>query len=259
MSASSGSAPAPMLTMSGVWAAYDRAVPVLRGVDLAVASGEIVALLGGNGAGKSTALKAIAGLVPVGAGRIQLAGEDIAGLAPHRIVARGIAFAVQGKEVFPSMSVEENLLLGAFSRRDGEAVKADIEKTYATFPVLSNRRGQAAALLSGGERQILVIARALLARPRLLLVDEPSAALAPRLIDEVMGILTTLREQGLSILLVEQNVTAALEIADRFFVLREGRVVLDGVSADRDHFEEIKRTYYGVVMGDSPNDVVRPA
>jgi branched-chain amino acid transport system ATP-binding protein len=245
-----------ILTLQGVRASYDGVVAVLKGVDLSIPQGSIVALLGGNGAGKSTVLKAIAGLVPVSSGSVRLMGDDIQGLRPHWIVMRGIAFAVQGKDVFPSMSVEENLLLGAFSRHDRAEIRIDCERMYAMFPVLKRRSKEPAAILSGGERQMLVIARGLMARPKLLLVDEPSAALAPRIVDEVMAILLDLKRQGLSIMLVEQNVNAALDIADRFFVLRDGKVVIDGDASDRGRFDEIKKTYYGVVMGDAPAGAV---
>jgi branched-chain amino acid transport system ATP-binding protein len=230
---------------------------VLKGVDFSLREHTIVALLGGNGAGKSTVLKTIAGLVPVSRGSVRFMDEDITGLRPHRIVRRGIAYAVQGKDVFPSMSVEENLFLGAFSRHDNAEIRVDGDRMYDMFPVLRKRRAEPAAILSGGERQMLVIARGLMARPRVLLVDEPSAALAPRMVDEVMEVLSSLKKQGLSIVLVEQNVTAALDIADHFFVLHDGKVAVDGDASDRQRFEEIKKMYYGVVMGDSPRGTVQ--
>jgi branched-chain amino acid transport system ATP-binding protein len=242
----------PIVDLSGVWASYDGIMPILQGVNLSVKKGQIVSLLGGNGAGKSTTLKAIAGLVKVTSGSIRVAGEEISKLRPHRIVRKGVAFAVQGKDVFPSMTVEENLYLGAFSRSDTAVVRLDAERFYAMFPSLHARRHEPAAYLSGGERQMLVMARALMANPKVLLIDEPSAALAPKVIDEVMRTIANLKNQGITILLVEQNVSAALEIADHFFILREGRVVSEGDASKSGSFEEIKKEYFGVVMGEAP-------
>ena len=244
----------PILSLDNVWASYDGGMPILQGASLSIAPGRLVALLGGNGAGKSTTLKAIAGLLHLHSGSIRLQDEEITGLRPHQIVTRGVAFAVQGKDVFPSMTVEENLLLGAFSRKDAQAIRDDLDEMYEMFPVLRTRREQAAAYLSGGERQMLVLARGLMVRPSLLLVDEPSAALAPKIVEEVMQTLKKLKERGLTILLVEQNVSAALEIADEFLVLRGGVVVASGDIADRDSFEMIKKMYYGVVMGEATDD-----
>jgi branched-chain amino acid transport system ATP-binding protein len=241
-----------VLQLDDVWASYDGVMPILQGVNLSLQKGKIFALLGGNGAGKSTTLKAVAGLLKVTSGRIMFGGDDISKLRPHQIVSRGIAFAVQGKDVFPSMSVDENLRLGAFSRSDKAAINEDADQLYDQFPSLKKRRDQPAAILSGGERQMLVMARGLMARPQVFLIDEPSAALAPKVVDEVMQAISDLRAKGLSILLVEQNVNAALDIADHFFVLREGRVVADGDASQRGRFEEIKKIYFGVVMGDAP-------
>jgi branched-chain amino acid transport system ATP-binding protein len=203
-------------------------VLALRGMDLEVRQGELVTLLGSNGAGKSTTLRAISGLVPAAAGRILWRGGDLAGVPAHRIVRLGIGHCPEGRRVLSRQSVAVNLELGAYLRRDRDSIASDLERCYGLFPRLAERRSQLAGALSGGEQQMLAIARALMGRPELLMLDEPSLGLAPKLVGEVMAALAQLHQGGLTILLVEQNAQAALEIADRGYVLEAGQLTLQG-------------------------------
>ncbi|MCC7281949.1 MAG: ABC transporter ATP-binding protein [Acetobacteraceae bacterium] len=235
-----------MLRVEGLEAGYGR-TRVLRGVSFHVPERGLVALLGGNGTGKSTVLKAVAGLLRPTAGTITLAGGRIDGMAAERLPGRGLVLVPQGKEVFAAMSVEENLLMGAFHRRGARgALAADLDAAYTRFPRLNERRRLAAGMLSGGERQMLAIARALMARPRLLLLDEPSAALAPKLVDEIADAILALRnEAGLTLLLVEQNVGMALDLADHIHVLRDGRIAFERAVADGVAIDELREYYLG--------------
>jgi branched-chain amino acid transport system ATP-binding protein len=205
---------------------YYRAIHALKGVSLEVREGEIVTLLGSNGAGKSTTLRSISGLARPRSGRIRLGGVDITGRAAHDIVAMGVAQAPEGRRLFPRMSVLENLEMGAFRRSDRAAVAADLERVYTLFPRLHERRRQRAGTLSGGEQQMCAIGRALMASPRLLMLDEPSMGLAPILVERIFEIIREINAQGATILLVEQNALMALETAHRGYVLETGRVVL---------------------------------
>ena len=203
-----------------------RALHALKGVSLEVREGEIVTLLGANGAGKSTTLRSISGLARPRSGRIRLRGADIAGRPPHEIVGMGVAQAPEGRRLFPRMSVLENLEMGAFRRGDRAAVAADLERVYGLFPRLQERRRQRAGTLSGGEQQMCAIGRALMASPTLLMLDEPSMGLAPILVERIFEIVRAINAQGTTILLVEQNALMALETAHRGYVLETGRVVL---------------------------------
>jgi branched-chain amino acid transport system ATP-binding protein len=232
-----------MLEVSDLHAGYGR-VEVLRGVSFHVARGEIVVLIGPNGAGKTTTLKAVAGLLPARQGDIRFEGRQVAGTPAHRLVRDGIALIPEGRMVFPDQTVRDNLLLGAFGRR-GDGIEADIERHFGRFPILREREGQLAGTLSGGEQQMLAIARGLMARPRLLLLDEPSLGLAPRLVREVFGVLPRLREEGLTLLLVEQMALLALGIADRAYVLERGRIVLEGTGQDLLRDPAVARAYLG--------------
>lgn len=214
-----------MLTVEGLSSAYGR-IAVLHGIRLTVAPREIVALIGANGAGKTTLLRCLSGVQPITAGRVEFDGTAIAGLGPHKRVALGIAQSPEGRQVFGPLSVEDNLRLGAFRRRDGAAARLD--RIYAMFPALAEKRGVAAASLSGGQQQMLAIGRALMSEPRLLLLDEPSLGLAPLLVDQILAAVTALRQDGVAVLLVEQNAAAALAVADRGYVLETGRVVQEG-------------------------------
>jgi branched-chain amino acid transport system ATP-binding protein len=233
-----------LLEIAGLTAAYGQ-LRALHGVDLTVGEGQVVALLGPNGAGKTTTLRAVCGMVRTG-GRIALRGRDLAGRATEKVARLGVAHVPEGRGTFAGLTVEENLRLGAYGRRDAAAVRADVEHWYATFPQLAHRRGQPAGSLSGGEQQMLAVARALLSRPALLLLDEPSLGLAPMVVREVFAVLGRIRaEHGTGMLLVEQNAALALELADAAYVLEAGRTVLSGAAADIRTEDSVRRSYLG--------------
>jgi branched-chain amino acid transport system ATP-binding protein len=233
-----------VLEISGLRAAYGP-VEALRGIDLQVYAGELVCLLGANGAGKSTTLRTISGLLRPTAGRIVFDGRPIAGREPGMILQAGIAHCPEGRRVFPYLSVEENLLMGAYVRRDGASIAADLARVCGHFPVLGERRRQAAGTLSGGEQQMLAIARALMARPKLILFDEPSLGLAPTLVETTFAIIADIRRQGTTVLMVEQNAYLALRMADRAYVLETGRIVLAGAAADLMADDHVRHAYLG--------------
>ena len=233
-----------MLEIAGLRAAYGP-IEALRGVYLEVRAGELVCLLGANGAGKSTTLRTISGLLRPAAGRIAFEGRSIAGLSPATILEAGIAHCPEGRRVFPYLSVEENLLMGAYVRRDRAGIAADLERECEHFPVLAERRRQAAGTLSGGEQQMLAIGRALMARPKLILFDEPSLGLAPTIVETTFSIIADIRRQGTTVLMVEQNAYLALRMADRAYVLETGRVVLAGAAADLMADDHVRRAYLG--------------
>jgi branched-chain amino acid transport system ATP-binding protein len=221
---------APMLAVEGLRVTYG-AVTALRRIDIEVGRGEVVALLGANGAGKSTLLRAVSGLVRPREGRILFEGQPIAQLAPVRIVRLGIAHCPEGRRVFGNLSVADNLRLGAAGRADRSGVAQDRERMLALFPVLRERQNQAAGTLSGGEQQMLALARAMMAGPRLLLLDEPSLGLAPLLVQAIFATLAELKRRGMTMVLVEQNAKLALEVADRAYVLRTGEIGAAGTAA----------------------------
>jgi len=225
------------------------AVKALDGVSLSVPKGAIVALLGANGSGKTTAIRAITGLAAPQAGRILFDGRPLTGLPPHEVVRRGVAVVPEGRRIFINLSVHENLLLGGYVRRDKESQARDLNEIYDTFPRLAERRGQMAGTLSGGEQQMLALGRALMSRPRLLLLDEPSLGLAPLLVREVFKIVSRLNRRGVTILLVEQNAAAALRIAGYGYVLETGRVVLAGSGAELLEHPQLKDAYLGDGIG----------
>ncbi len=233
-----------LLEIAGLSSHYGR-IPALRGVDLTLAEGELLALVGANGAGKTTLLRAISGVQPASAGTIRFAGADITRLSPSRRVRLGIAQVPEGRQVFGPLSVADNLMLGGYTRPKGEAA-ADLDYAYNLFPALAERRTQAAGTLSGGQQQMLAIARALMARPRLLLLDEPSMGLAPLLVEEIFRAIVALKRQGTTIFLVEQNAHAALAIADRGYVLETGQVVLHDSGAALLANERVQQAYLGV-------------
>ncbi len=236
----------PMLRIEGLEVAYGG-VRAVGGVSLEVGRGEVVALLGANGAGKSSTLRAAVGSVRARAGRVVFDGQDITGTPPHRLVSRGMAMIPEGARVFARQSVEANLRLGAFTVRDQAEVQRRLEQVFQIFGRLAERRAQLAGTLSGGERQMLAIGRALLSAPRLLLIDEPSLGLSPKLVEEVFDALAALnREQGLSVLLVEQNTAMALDLAARGYVLQSGRVVLHGSAEQLRNDDEVRRAYLGL-------------
>jgi branched-chain amino acid transport system ATP-binding protein len=239
-----------VLEINNLEVVYNKVILVLRGISLTVADGQIVALLGSNGAGKTTLLRAITGLLDLHNGDVtkgtgSFAGEPLFGPAPDAIVRRGISHVMERRRIFVDLTVEENLLTGAFTRRDNE-VKADMEEQYERFPVLGARRGGTAGYLSGGEQQMLAVARALMARPKMLLLDEPTLGLAPRLVEEVAQVIKQLNEDGLSVLLVEQNAAVALDIADHGYVLETGKIVHDGPAKELREDADVQEFYLGV-------------
>jgi branched-chain amino acid transport system ATP-binding protein len=240
--ASSGSE--PLLQLAGVRVDYGS-VQALVGIDLMVRRGELVTLLGANGAGKSTTLRAISGQVPASSGRILWRGHNLAGIRTHSIVRLGIGHCPEGRRVISRQSVLANLELGAWLRRDRSSIASDLARCYTLFPRLAERRHQLAGALSGGEQQMLAIARALMGRPELLMLDEPSLGLAPKLVAEVMGALAQLHREGLTILLVEQNAQAALAIADRGIVLESGQLILQGPAAELLADPSLREAYLG--------------
>ncbi len=232
-----------MLNFQDVHASYG-AVLALQGVSLEVAEGEVVALLGANGAGKSSTLRTISGLLRPSKGIVEFDGRRIDRTAPERIVQMGISQVPEGRQTFTELTVIENLRLGAYTRRDGRAVKQDLERVYSYFPVLAERQGQQAGLLSGGEQQMLAIGRALMAKPRLLLLDEPSLGLAPMLVRDIFGIIGKInQEEGLAILVVEQDASLALGIAKHGYVLETGTVTLHDTADNLKQSDSVRRAY----------------
>jgi branched-chain amino acid transport system ATP-binding protein len=234
-----------LLEIDNITLLYGR-IQALHGISLTVEKGEIVALIGANGAGKSTTMRAISGLRPIAEGGIRFEGRDITKLRADLRTVRGISQAPEGRGIFPGMSVLENLEMGAYTRRDTAAIKADLERVYGLFPRLKERAKQVGGTLSGGEQQMLTIGRALMARPKLLLLDEPSMGLAPMLIQQIFSIITEINAQGTTILLVEQNAQQALSRAHRAYVLETGRIVKSGTGAELLHDPAVKDAYLGV-------------
>jgi branched-chain amino acid transport system ATP-binding protein len=234
----------PVLALEDVVSRYGR-IEVLHGVSLRVAAGEIVTLIGSNGAGKTTLLRAVSGVQPILRGRIVFDGKPIHRLAPHVRVRLGIAHVPEGRQVFGPLSVDDNLRLGAWIR-GGTDTRRDADAIYAAFPALAEKRAAPAGSLSGGQQQMLAIGRALMAQPRLLLLDEPSMGLAPLLVQQILGAIVELRRTGVTVLLVEQNVTAALAVADRAYVIETGRIVLSGPGADLARDARVREAYLGV-------------
>jgi branched-chain amino acid transport system ATP-binding protein len=220
-------------------------IEALRGISLSVGDGEVVTMIGSNGAGKSTTLRSISGLTPASSGNITFAGEDITRVPAHQIVSHGIALAPEGRHCFPRMTVRENLDLGAFRRARGPEVSEDLERVYTLFPRLKERERQKAGTMSGGEQQMLAIGRALMARPKLLMLDEPSMGLAPILVQRIYETIGEINRQGVAILLVEQNANYALDAAKRGYVLETGQIALSGDSSKLRGDPEVQRAYLG--------------
>ncbi len=233
-----------MLEIRDMVCAYGQ-VTALKGISLSVKTGQLVALIGANGAGKSTTLRAISGLVASRSGQMMFDGEDITGIGAQRVLTRGIAHCPEGRRVFPHMTVSENLDMGAYLRKDAGEVAADRERIYTEFPRLAERRKQAAGTLSGGEQQMLAIGRALMSRPGLVMFDEPSLGLAPNIVERTFAIIRSIRDNGTTVLLVEQNAFAALEMCDYAYLLESGRIVLAGVGAELIANEHVRRAYLG--------------
>ncbi len=232
-----------MLSIAGLRAGYGK-IEVLHEVALSIEQGQIVTLIGANGAGKTTLLKTISGLIRPAAGSIDFEGESIVRRPPHKIVARGLSHVPEGRAILKRMTVLDNLRMGAYVRSDSE-VGRDIDSVFVRFPVLAERRDQMAGTLSGGEQQMLAIGRALVARPRLLLLDEPSLGLAPKFVTRIFLTLRELKQEGKTILLVEQNARQALQVADRGYVMERGRIVLTGSGAELLSTPEVRQTYLG--------------
>jgi branched-chain amino acid transport system ATP-binding protein len=232
-----------LLDLSGLVAGYGG-ITAIKGISLEVNPGEVVTLIGSNGAGKSTTLRAISGLIRPRAGRITFSAKAISGMKPHDIVSLGISHVPEGRGIFSRLTVAENLSLGAFQRHDG-GIQADLERTFRLFPRLKEREKQLGGTLSGGEQQMLAIGRALMARPKLLLLDEPSMGLSPVLVETIFATIAEIRREGATILLVEQNAAMALEVADRAYVIESGVITLQGTGAALARDDSVRRAYLG--------------
>ncbi|MFD2183005.1 ABC transporter ATP-binding protein [Rhodoplanes azumiensis] len=233
-----------MLVVEGLVCRYGK-VEAVRDLSMRVARGELVTLIGANGAGKTTSLKAISGLLTPAAGKITFDGEDITRASARRVLELGIAHCPEGRRVFPFMTVRENLEMGCFLRRDAAAIADDMDRLFARFPILAERRDQTAGTLSGGEQQMLAISRALMSRPKLVLFDEPSLGLAPNLVERTFEIIEGIRRDGVTVVMVEQNAFAALELSDRSYVLEQGRVTLTGTGRELLENPHVRAAYLG--------------
>ena len=234
-----------MLALEAVECRYGK-VQAVRSLSIEVRQGELVTLIGANGAGKTTTLKAISGIVKPTAGKIQFEGRDIDGSSPRDILAAGIAHCPEGRRVFPYMTVRENLEMGSYLRSDVAEVEADMDKLFDRFPILRQRSNQAAGTLSGGEQQMLAISRALMSRPRLVLFDEPSLGLAPNIVETIFEIIREIRTDGVTVVMVEQNAFAALELCDRAYVLEQGRVTMTGTGTELLDNPHVRSAYLGI-------------
>ena len=238
----------PLLQLRKVEVAYGG-IHAVKGIDLDVGQGELVCLIGANGAGKTTTLKGICGLLPVKAGKILYDGADITGKPAFQLVRRGLAMVPEGRGVFGALTIEENLAMGAYIRSDRDGIKADIERVYHLFPRLKERRRQTAGTMSGGEQQMLAMGRAMMSRPRLLLLDEPSMGLAPLMVQKVFETIVTVSGEGVTILLIEQNAKLALEVSHRGYVMESGEIILSGESAKLLHDPAVRAAYLGEGAG----------
>jgi branched-chain amino acid transport system ATP-binding protein len=234
-----------VLTVEGLQCRYGR-VAAVRDLSITVHRGELVVLIGANGAGKTTTLKAISGLLSPVAGKVCFEGEDVTGCSPRRMLSRGVAHCPEGRRVFPYMSVRENLYMGCYLRLDRGGIARDMERLFNRFPILRERRDQAAGTLSGGEQQMLAVSRALMSRPKLVLFDEPSLGLAPNLVAQIFDIIRQIRDDGTTVVMVEQNAFAALELCDRAYVLEQGRVVMTGTGIELLGNPLVKSAYLGI-------------
>jgi branched-chain amino acid transport system ATP-binding protein len=234
----------PLLALEKLQVAYGG-IQAVKGIDLEVGEGELVCLIGANGAGKTTTLKGICGLLPVKAGKIRYAGNDITGKPSFQLVQRGLAMVPEGRGVFGALTIEENLAMGAYIRNDNDGIKADIERVYELFPRLKERRRQTAGTLSGGEQQMLAMGRAMMSRPKLLLLDEPSMGLAPLMVQKVFETIMTISGEGVTILLIEQNAKLALEVSRRGYVMESGEITLEGEAASLLDNPKVREAYLG--------------
>jgi branched-chain amino acid transport system ATP-binding protein len=236
--------PPPVLQVTDLRVHYG-AIEAIRGISLEVPAGEVVALIGANGAGKTTTLRAISKMLRPSGGQVRFLGDDVTRLPSHRIVARGMAHAPEGRGIFLNLTVKENLELGAYLRRDRDGIAQDAERAYALFPILAERRTQISGTLSGGEQQMLAVARALMSRPKLMLLDEPSLGLAPQVVERIFGVLREVNQGGVALLLVEQNAHKALQLAHRAYVLETGAIVMQGTGKELLASPEVRKAYLG--------------
>ena len=234
----------PLLALDRLAVSYGG-IQAVKGIDVTVDSGELVCLIGANGAGKTTTLKGICGLLPVKSGTIRYAGEEVTGRPSYVLVRRGLALVPEGRGMFGALTIEENLAMGAYARRDRDGIRNDVERVFSLFPRLKERRRQTAGTLSGGEQQMLAIARAMMSRPRLLLLDEPSMGLAPLMVQKVFETILGIAKEGVTILLVEQNAKLALEVSDRGYVMESGEITLAGKAAELLHDPKVRAAYLG--------------
>ncbi|WP_306322250.1 MULTISPECIES: ABC transporter ATP-binding protein [unclassified Streptomyces] len=233
-----------LLEVEDLKVAYGK-IEAVKGISFSVEEGQIVTLIGTNGAGKTTTLRTLSGLLKPSGGKITFAGEPLASVPAHKIVAMGLAHSPEGRRIFPRLTITENLQLGAFLRRDQAAVEKDMQRAYELFPILGERRRQAAGTLSGGEQQMLAMGRALMSQPKLLMLDEPSMGLSPIMMQKIMSTISELKAQGTTILLVEQNAQAALSLADQGHVMEVGSIVLSGTGEHLMHDESVRKAYLG--------------
>jgi len=234
----------PLLVLDRLAVAYGG-IQAVKGIDVVVGGGELVCLIGANGAGKTTTLKGICGLLPVKSGTIRYAGDDITGARPFTLVRRGLALVPEGRGMFGALTIDENLVMGAYARSDRDGIRQDTERVFTLFPRLRERRRQTAGTLSGGEQQMLAIGRALMSQPRLLLLDEPSMGLAPLMVQKVFETILAVSKEGVTILLVEQNAKLALEVSGRGYVMESGAITLAGRAADLLHDPKVRAAYLG--------------
>ena len=234
----------PLLALEGLEVAYGG-IQAVRGIDLVVGKGELVCLIGANGAGKTTTLKGVTGLQPVSGGTVRYDGEDVTGAPAFQLVRRGLAMVPEGRGVFGGLTIEENLAMGAYTRGDRDGIRTDVERVFALFPRLKERRRQTAGTLSGGEQQMLAMGRALMSRPRLLLLDEPSMGLAPLMVQKVFETVLEVSGEGVTILLIEQNAKLALEVSHRGYVMESGEITLKGDAASLLHDPKVRAAYLG--------------
>ena len=235
----------PLLALEGLKVAYGG-IQAVKGIDLVVGKGELVCLIGANGAGKTTTLKGVTGLQPVSGGTVRYEGEDVTGRPAFRLVRRGLAMVPEGRGVFGALTIEENLAMGAYTRSDRDGIRADVERVFGLFPRLKERRRQTAGTLSGGEQQMLAMGRALMSRPRLLLLDEPSMGLAPLMVQKVFETVMAVSREGVTILLIEQNAKLALEVSHRGYVMESGEITLSGDAKALLHDPKVRAAYLGV-------------
>ncbi|MEC8183570.1 MAG: ABC transporter ATP-binding protein [SAR324 cluster bacterium] len=243
-----------MLQIKNVHAGYGK-LKILRGINLSVPKGKIIALLGGNGTGKSTLLKTISGLLPLMEGSIEFDGQTLDKKKPHEIVKAGLVQVTQSKESYPAMTVEENLMVGSYVRNDRQGVQQDLEKIYEFFPILKTRRKTLSGTLSGGEVQMLVIGRGLMANPKMLMLDEPSAALAPKVVLEIFSNIYKISQTGVTILIVEQNVRMALLLAEYGYIIRDGVIMLEGKSDNLIHDSSVRESFLGGTVADTSREL----